>query len=247
MILELNNISINYAGWLKNNEVLHNISLNIKHNIVFGLLGPNGAGKTTLIKGILNFLPLSSGSIKIFGQSSLDYSIKEQISYLPEYILYPPTYTIASLLDLHLSKNLWINNESNKKITNLLDKYGIHKNKNTRLKHLSKGTIQKIALAIAFEKNANLFILDEPFNGLDPEWIIRVRNTIIDLKSHGKTVLISSHILSEMEMICDEVGIINEGKLFYLGKYEKQNISTLTNLENKYNEIIKLQNLKLYG
>jgi len=190
---------------------IKNLPLSVKKGEIFGFLGPNGAGKTTTIRLLLGLIRPSSGSIKIFNK---DYSknLKEilgGIGYLPGDI---GLYSDMSGEDyLNYLLGLSVGNTNDNKLANLKEKFAIDFKK--KIKHYSKGTKQIIGIIQAFMHDPQLLILDEPTSGLDPIMQEIFYEMLLQEKDNGKTIFLSSHILSEVKRICDRIGIIRKGKL----------------------------------
>jgi ABC-2 type transport system ATP-binding protein len=193
-------------------RAVDNISLSIKKGEITGLLGPNGAGKTTSMRMITGYMPSSSGRITVGGININDdpVKVKKMIGYLPEsaplygdMLVYDYLYYIANIHDI-VDKDQRIKETS--EVCGLIDV--VHKNIN----ELSKGYRQRVGLAHAMIHNPEILILDEPTNGLDPNQIIEIRNLIKKIGKE-KTVILSTHILSEVEATCDRVIIINKGAI----------------------------------
>ena len=207
--VEINNIT-KYYGQQK---ALDNINLSIKKGEVLGLLGPNGAGKSTLMKIITSFLPPSSGSVKINGTDIQEDSIKirKQIGYLPENNpLYHDMY-VKEYLEFVLGTY-----PKQKKATSTIDDIiqltGLDLEKKKKIGALSKGYKQRVGLAQALIHNPEILILDEPTSGLDPNQLVEIRKIITDL-GKNKTVILSTHIMQEVEAICNRVIILDHGKI----------------------------------
>ena len=194
-------------------EILSGINLQISEGEIYGFLGPNGAGKTTLMKCILSLSTITSGSIEIFGKN-LQIHREEILSQIGSIIETPIFYedcTAKEILEIHalyMRKNI---TESD--IIKVLRMVGL-KNTTKKVKNFSLGMRQRLGLARAFLTKPRFLILDEPINGLDPVGIQEIRNLLLSLsKEHGITILISSHILSEISHIADKIGIIKNGKI----------------------------------
>ncbi len=198
-------------------EALTNLDLTVSRGTIFGLLGPNGAGKTTLIKMLLGITFPTAGSATILEHKISGYKIKEKVGYLPENHKYPAYLTGGEVLNFLGKLSGLEGNYLNKKIDELLEVVNLSKWKKTKVKSYSKGMMQRLGLAQAMINNPELIFLDEPTDGVDPIGRKEIRDILIELKSQGKTVFLNSHLLSEVEMITDRVGILNKGKLLREG------------------------------
>ncbi len=194
--------------------VVNDISFNIAPGEVFGLIGPNGAGKTTIIRMLLDIIRPDSGELHILG-SRIDDGIKDRIGYLPEERgLYRKLTVMDSLLYLGALKN----KHSKKRTMELLERMGMQKNKDMKISELSKGMQQKIQIIAAISHDPQLIILDEPFSGLDPVNMKLVKDLILELGKEGKTILISTHMMDQVERMCDRIFMIHRGKGVLYGK-----------------------------
>ncbi|NNU74454.1 ABC transporter ATP-binding protein [Clostridium estertheticum] len=215
-VLKINNLSKKY----KNIKVVDNINLNIKEGTIYGFLGPNGAGKSTTIRMILGLIKATSGTVKLFGDDIQENRIKilKRIGAIVES---PSYYGHLSAYD---NLKIWaeLKGVNSNKIVEVLKLLNLSEAKNKKINNFSLGMKQRLGIAQALIGDPDFLILDEPTNGLDPMGIREIRNLLISLaKDHNKTIFISSHILSEMELIVDDVGIINKGKLLYEGSLSK--------------------------
>ena len=208
-------------------EILSDISLQIAEGEIYGLLGPNGAGKTTLMKCMLSLLTITSGSIEIFGKNLQEHreEILSQVGSIIETPIFYENCTAKEILEIHaqyMGKNI-----TELDIINTLRMVGL-KNTTKKVKEFSLGMRQRLGLARAFLMKPRLLILDEPINGLDPVGIQEIRNLLQLLsKEHGITILISSHILSEISQIADKIGVIKNGSMIeqvYMEELMKENI-----------------------
>ncbi len=203
-------------------KALDNVSFEVKTGEIVGFLGPNGAGKTTMMKIITGFIPASSGSVRINGTevSEESYEVRKKIGYLPENNpLYPEMYVreylgfVASMYKLNLpAKTL---------IDNVVEMTGLAPEQRKKIGSLSKGYRQRVGLAQALIHNPEILILDEATTGLDPNQIVEIRNLIREAGKE-KTVMLSTHIMQEVEAICDRVIIIDKGVI--VADEEKKNI-----------------------
>ena len=208
-------------------EILSDISLQIAEGEIYGLLGPNGAGKTTLMKCMLSLLTITSGSIEIFGKNLQEHreEILSQVGSIIETPIFYENCTAKEILEIHaqyMGKNI-----TELDIINTLRMVGL-KNTTKKVKEFSLGMRQRLGLARAFLTKPRLLILDEPINGLDPVGIQEIRNLLQLLsKEHGITILISSHILSEISQIADKIGVIKNGSMIeqvYMEELMKENL-----------------------
>ncbi|MCL1882127.1 MAG: ABC transporter ATP-binding protein [Oscillospiraceae bacterium] len=197
---------------------LDNVNFEIKQGEVLGYIGPNGAGKTTTIRTLLGILQATSGDCKVFGKDAWRdaVTIHKRIAYVPGDVNLWGNLTGGEVIDLFLSMRGKIDRT---KRDNLLKVFDLDATKKCRT--YSKGNRQKVALIAAFASNAELFILDEPTSGLDPLMGEMFVEQVLAVKSQGKSVLLSSHILSEIERLCDRVGIIMKGKLLKTGTLDE--------------------------
>ena len=208
-------------------EILSDINLQIAEGEIYGLLGPNGAGKTTLMKCMLSLLTITSGSIEIFGKDLQEHreEILSQVGSIIETPIFYENCTAKEILEMHaqyMGKNI-----TELDIINTLRMVGL-KNTTKKVKEFSLGMRQRLGLARAFLTKPRLLILDEPINGLDPVGIQEIRNLLQLLsKEHGITILISSHILSEISQIADKISVIKNGLMIeqvYMKELMKENI-----------------------
>ena len=198
---------------LERKEVLHGISFNVKSGAVVGLLGPNGAGKTTTIKIIMGISPPDEGEVLVFGKK-LSKETKKAIGFLPEA---PYFYDYLTGREILRSFSDFYQNLNEEKINEVLKLVGLKEEADRMLRSYSKGMLQRIGLAQALLHDPELLIFDEPMSGLDPIGRKEFRDVITSLKEKGKTILFSSHILQDVEMICDEVIMIYRGKVIKIG------------------------------
>ena len=199
--------------------VLDNVDLSLEKGQVRAFLGPNGAGKTTTIRVLLGILKATSGSVKVFGQDAWHDAVDlhKRIAFVPGDVNLWPNLTGGEVIDLFLSFQGC--NHDHKKRDFFLKRFNLDPTKKCRT--YSKGNRQKVALIAALSSNAELFILDEPTSGLDPLLSKVFDDSILELKDQGKSILLSSHIMSEVEKLADEVSIIREGKIVKTGSMEE--------------------------
>lgn len=207
---------------LKNRKVpaLQSLTLNVEEGQIFGLLGPNGAGKTTAIKILMGLIFPTSGSATLMGKPLGDKSVKAKIGFLPENPYFYDYLKGYEFLEYYGQLYGMSSRDRKKKIPELLSQVGLSHAADLPLKGYSKGMLQRIGLAQALLNDPRIVFLDEPQSGLDPFGRKEVRDLILSLKEKGSTVFFSSHILSDAEMICDRVAILNKGHLINIGALE---------------------------
>ncbi len=200
-------------GWLGKKQVISDLSFQIRDNEVFGYLGGNGAGKTTTFKMMLGLIRPDKGDISFWGQPAKERICRSLIGYLPEQPYFYSYLTGAEALNFYASLFDMTRNERKKKVGELLDLVGLTHAGNTQLRKFSRGMLQRIGIAQALVNDPKLLILDEPMSGLDPMGRKAMRDIILNCRDQGKTIIFSSHIISDVEMICDRAGILAKGEL----------------------------------
>ncbi|MBQ8349651.1 MAG: ABC transporter ATP-binding protein [Ruminococcus sp.] len=229
----------NLTKYYGKNKAVNNISFTINDNEILGFLGPNGAGKSTTMNMIAGFLPMSGGSVSIFGTDITKEPVKakKNIGYLPEIPPVYPDMKVSEYLSFCAGLKKIPAGEKKDEIKRVMTLLGITDVKGKLIRNLSKGYKQRVGFAQALLGNPKFIILDEPTVGLDPNQVIEVRKIIKDLKK-DHTVIFSSHILSEVSEVCDRVIIINKGDI--------RAIDTIENLERSYSSALVL-NIKVKG
>ncbi len=210
---------------------LRGISFSVKKGETFGLLGHNGAGKTTTFKILTGLIFPGGGEVKILDKSPDDLEAKNSIGFLPEN---PYFYTYLTPVELLQFYGGLFNIERKKlhdRIEYLLDLLSLTKWKDTRIGKFSKGMLQRVGMAQALINDPEILILDEPMTGLDPVGRKELKNIILSLKEKGKTIIFSSHILSDVEMICDRVAILIRGRIVETGSIEELLVKRSTGYE----------------
>jgi ABC-2 type transport system ATP-binding protein len=198
-------------------RALDNLNLAVRQGECFGLLGPNGAGKTTLVKLLLNLISPSSGTVHMFNQSVKNDFLREKIGYLPERVKIYGFLTGSEFLD-YQGKLYGMDRTIRKSRTEeCLKTVSMYEDRFRRIGEYSKGMVQRIGLAQALLNNPQLLLLDEPAAGLDPISNKEMRDILLRLKEAGVTIFINSHLLSEIEMLCDRVAILHRGHLVRTG------------------------------
>jgi len=197
----------------KKTQALDGLNLEIEDGKVFGLLGLNGSGKTTLLKLLVGLLFPTEGSIYIFGQKVPHLSLLSRIGYLPEFPCFLMYLTASEILHFYGKLYSFSLKEREKRVEKTLDLVDLRENRNDRLADFSKGMLERIGMAQVLLHNPELLLLDEPTSGLDPLGVKKMRQTILRLKEEGKTILLSSHFVTEVERVCDQVGILHQGRM----------------------------------
>ncbi len=218
--IEIENLTKDYPfGFLhlKKKTSLEGLTMSVEDGEVFGFLGPNGAGKTTTIKLLVGLIFPTAGTAHILGKSISDISMHADIGYLPEQPYFYDYLTAAELLDYFARIHDVSSQERRLRVDHMLKKVGLETARKIQLRKYSKGMLQRVGLAQAILHDPKVVILDEPMSGLDPVGRREVRDIILELKQAGKTVMFSTHILSDAEMLCDRVGVIVGGKLRGVG------------------------------
>jgi len=196
---------------------LEDLSITVGHGEVFGFLGPNGAGKTTAVKILVGLIRPTAGTGWVLGRPLGDYRARRQIGYLPELFRFHDWLTGEELLDLHGQLYGLSRAERRRRIPEVLELVGLTEAARRRVRTYSKGMQQRIGIAQALLAEPRLVILDEPTSALDPLGRRDVRDLIRRLRSQGITVFLNSHLLSEVEAVCDRIAIVNRGRVVALG------------------------------
>ncbi len=212
-------------------EALRGVSFQVQEGEVFGLLGPNGAGKTTFIKVLLGIVRHTGGAARLMGQPAGSRTGRRRIGYLPENLRISNHHTAESALEFYGRLSGMGREDIRARRTKLLADVGLSERGKDRVRKYSKGMLQRLGLAQALMHDPDLLILDEPTDGLDPVGRSHVRNVLADLRDAGKTVFLNSHILQEVELVCDRVAILDHGCLLYVGPVSEVVGKTATDIE----------------
>ena len=210
--------------WLNEKiESLKNCSLMVYQGETFGLLGPNGAGKTTLLKLLLGIVRPTSGRGRLLGEPLGDRPVKQRVGYLPENAYFYDFLTGWEFLQLAAGLFQIPASVVNQRIPQLLELVGLSQSnaRKKQLRHYSKGMLQRIGMAQALINDPEVVFLDEPMSGLDPIGRYQMQEIILSLKAAGKTIFFNSHILSDVEKICDRIAILAEGELICNGSLDE--------------------------
>lgn len=220
-IVEINNLTKDYeVGFFRKRKVraLDGLSLSVNANEIFGFLGANGAGKTTTLKLLMRLIFPSSGTARILGHDIDDVGMHQRIGYVPENPYFYDYLTARELLEYCGQIFGQDASERKKRAATLLSRVRLDENKwDTQLRKFSKGMSQRVALAQSLINDPEVVFLDEPMSGLDPVGRREVRDLIAELRDEGKTVFMCSHILSDIEVLCDRVAILKRGQLAQVG------------------------------
>jgi len=223
VIVEARNLAKTYRDfWGRSKKVaLKPLDLEIRRGEIFGLLGPNGSGKTTTMKLLLGLIFPTSGEAFVFGREATDVSKNERIGYLPEESYLYKFLDAEETLDFYGRLFDMPPEERKRRSAALIKMVGLERDKKRQLKEYSKGMTRRIGVAQALINDPELVLLDEPTSGLDPIGTREMKDLIIDLKSRGKTVILSSHLLADVEDVCDRIAVLHQGELKELGRVEE--------------------------
>jgi ABC-2 type transport system ATP-binding protein len=222
VIVETRNLSKVYRDFWGRQKVraLKALDLEIRQGEIFGLLGPNGSGKTTTIKLLLGLLFPTGGKALVFGRDATDVSKNERLGYLPEESYLYRFLNAEETLDFYGRLFDMPTAVRKKRTAELIDLVGLNWAKRRQLKEYSKGMARRIGLAQALINDPELILLDEPTSGLDPIGTREMKDLILKLKAEGKTVLMSSHLLADVQDVCDRIAILHQGELKELGRVD---------------------------
>jgi len=222
-VITISNLSKKFGKF----TALDKINLEVDKGEVYGFIGPNGAGKTTTIRILLGILKATEGKAEIFGKDAWKYAVEihKNIAYVPGEVNLWPNLTGGEVIDFFVK----LRGSSNKnRRDELIERFGLDPSKKCRT--YSKGNRQKVALIAAFASDADLYILDEPTSGLDPLMEHVFQECVMEARNEGKSIFLSSHILSEVEKLCDRVSIIRQGKIIETGTLDELRHLTRTGI-----------------
>jgi ABC-2 type transport system ATP-binding protein len=211
-VLELSKVFDDFWGRPRV-SALSGVSLKIEEGQVYGLLGPNGSGKTTTIKILLGLLYPTRGTVQVFGRSPRDVRTKARIGYLPEESYLYPFLNAEETLDFYGRLFKLPKHQRKERADSLLEMVGLNVERRRPIREYSKGMVRRIGIAQALINDPDLIILDEPTSGLDPIGSREVKDLILRLKQRGKTILLCSHLLGDVEDVCDQIAILYGGKV----------------------------------
>lgn len=237
-ILKMSNVTKKFGNF----KALDNVNLEVEKGDVYGFIGPNGAGKTTAIRVLLGILKATEGQAQIFGKDVWKdaVDIHKNLAYVPGDVNLWPNLTGGEVIDLFI-KLRGSNNKNRRE--ELIKKFDLDPSKKCRT--YSKGNRQKVALIAAFASDTDIYILDEPTSGLDPLMENIFQECVMEAKGEGKSILLSSHILSEVEQLCNKVSIIREGAIIESGTLEQLRHLTRTSIVLQTREpVVELEGVK---
>jgi ABC-2 type transport system ATP-binding protein len=207
--------------WQQPVKALDGLSLSVQQGEIYGFLGPNGAGKTTAMKILLGLMRATTGTAEIFGKPSGDVQVRRRIGFLPEAPYFYDYLTAEEFLAFYAHMAGLDRTQVSGRVTHLLDLVGLTEARTRQLRKFSKGMLQRVGLAQALIHDPELVILDEPMSGLDPVGRKQIRDLILGLREQGKTVFFSTHIIPDVEVMCDRVGIVVKGRLLAAGRVDE--------------------------
>ena len=222
VVIQTRNLSKTYRDFWGRQKVraLKALDLEVQQGEVFGLLGPNGSGKTTTIKLLLGLLHPTSGEAFVLGKSAQDVSKNERIGYLPEESYLYPFLNAEQTLDFYGRLFNMPGRTRRRRAGELIDLVELSGAKRRQLREYSKGMTRRIGLAQALINDPDLILLDEPTSGLDPIGTRKMKDLILDLRDKGKTIVMCSHLLADVQDVCDRIAILHAGELKELGRVD---------------------------
>jgi len=202
---------------VRRKRVLHGISFSVRRGEIFGFVGPNGAGKTTTLKVLMGLIHATSGEAEILGHRVQESAYRRHVGFLPENPYFYDFLTGREILSFYAKLSGVPRARRAARVGELLERVSLSHAADTRLRTYSKGMLQRVGIAQALVHDPQVVFLDEPMSGLDPIGRKEIRDLILELHADGKTVFMNTHILSDVEMVCDRVGIIASGRMRYEG------------------------------
>ena len=236
VVIETRNLTKDYRDFWGRRKVraLKALDLELRQGEIYGLLGPNGSGKTTTIKLLLGLLFPTSGEALVFNKKATDVSKNERVGYLPEESYLYKFLNAEETLDFYGRLFDMPSHVRKRKTSELIGRVGLDWAKRRQLKEYSKGMTRRIGLAQALINEPDLIILDEPTSGLDPIGTREMKDLILELKGEGKTVLMCSHLLADVQDVCDRVGILYQGELKEQGRVDDLlTVKDITQIQTK--------------
>ena len=235
--IEILKINKSFMAGHKKSPALSDVSLIVKQGEVFGFLGPNGAGKSTTIKLLMGFLAPGSGTMRIMGHTVGQKEFRCDVGYLSEFPCFYDHLSARETLMLSGKLSGLKTRGLTSRIPLLLDRMDLSEAIDRRVGKFSKGMKQRLGMANALVHDPQVFVFDEPMSGLDPVGRYHVKELILELKEQGKTIFFSSHILSDIEELCDRIGVLHKGHLLFTG--ELADFTQGKGLEDKFVTVIE--------
>src|SRR5437870_6546991 len=228
-----------FRKWWSRRRVhaLQNVDLRVEPGAIFGLLGPNGAGKTTLVKIALTIAHANGGEVRLLGESIRNRSVLRRVGYLPENPRFPAHLTAWQVLRLYGSLSGADMKRVNENAWKWLERLDLAQWRDVRVSSFSKGMNERLALAQALVHDPQLIFLDEPTDGLDPVGRREVRAICRELANDGKTIFVNSHILAEIELICDRIALMKAGEII-----EQGTVAEMTSTHGGYEVVVAAAN-----
>jgi ABC-2 type transport system ATP-binding protein len=223
--------SVRQHFWSRTKEVLRGITLQVEAGELFGFLGPNGAGKTTTLKALLGLLTPTRGRALLFGESAHQAAVRRRLGFMPERAYFPEHLSARELVVQHgiLAGLDW--RQARRQASVVMERVGIAYAAEERLRNFSKGMLQRVGLAQAIVGDPELVVLDEPMSGLDPLGRRDVRELMVSLRDAGKTVFFSTHILPDVETICDRVAMVVAGQVRQVARLSELLVDTASGVD----------------
>ena len=213
-MIDIQDVEKTYKGKI---HALRGVNLNVREGEIFGLLGPNGAGKSTLVKILMTVIHPSRISGTMLNKPIGNRNALTQVGYLPEHHRFPQYLTAMQVLQFYGALGKVSKDIRSKRGAELLDRLGLRGWENKKVNAFSKGMLQRLGIALALINDPKLVLLDEPTDGVDPAGRKEIRDLLLELKQEGRAVFLNSHLLSELEMVCDRVAIMVKGKMAMQG------------------------------
>ena len=228
-----------HPAWRRPVKALDRLTLEVQEGETFGLVGPNGSGKTTALKLLLGLIFPTGGKVSLFNQSVFSNAAKRRVGFLPEGPYFYDYLSGEQVLDFYGRLFGMSGQARQQKIEELLQLVGMGEKRTVLLREYSRGMVQRIGLAQALLNDPALLVLDEPTSGLDPLISYHIRQLILQLKGQGKTILLCSHLLNEVEELCDRVAILHEGNLLAMGTIPELLAGGEKNLEQVFIRVVE--------
>ncbi|GGA32475.1 ABC transporter ATP-binding protein [Paenibacillus physcomitrellae] len=216
-------IAIQSEGLTKqfhNGRGCRDVSITVQEGEAFGFLGPNGAGKSTFVKMLVGLIFPTEGRASLFGEPVGSLAARRYIGYLPELYRYQEWLTGEEVVRLHAKLCALSRSEANRRVPEMLERVGIGLRSKDRVKNYSKGMQQRLGLACALVSDPKILFLDEPSSAMDPIGRSKVRQLLHEWKAEGKTIFLNSHLMEDVESICDRVALLNNGEILQQGRVE---------------------------